>query len=188
MRRITKAVLGGFAGCALVLGGTQVASGALSDTYKVTDALTDLLSNDGPFDSARAKTTIVKTPDGGTDFALRVTGIDPSEVPDGGYGAHLHVNSCDNELGPGGHYRDKPELGGIPENEVWFSLLPDEEGMAYTRTSASFVPVDVDGEMSIVIHVGPAAAGGDKQACFPLDVSGIFPTERSPSESRSPTE
>ena len=30
VRRITKAALGGLAGCALVLGGTQAASGALS--------------------------------------------------------------------------------------------------------------------------------------------------------------
>jgi hypothetical protein len=32
------------------------------------------------------------------------------------------------------------------------------------------VPVDQDGHMSIVIHVGTADLATPKQACFPLDV------------------
>jgi hypothetical protein len=181
LRRITKATLGGLAGCALVLGGTQVASGALSGTYKFTEGLADLLTDDWsgerPFDSTRAKTTIVKTSDGGTTFTLRVTGIDPSSpVPDGGFGAHLHVGPCEASVG---HYKNDPSiLTAIRENEVWFDLVPDEEGMAYNQQSVPFVPVDEDGDMSIVIHTGVASdptSISPKQACFPLSVSGIFP-------------
>ncbi len=66
LRRITKAALGGLAGCALVLGGTQVASGALSDNPQELHErlVTTVLTSDcEPFDSAKAKITI----DEGTD-------------------------------------------------------------------------------------------------------------------------
>lgn len=188
LKRITKAALGGLASCALILGGTQVAVGALSETLKVTDALTDLLTNnsDGPFDGTRAKTTVALTTEG-TKFTIRVTGIDPSSVPDEGVGAHLHVGPCDDDPtttvieGPGPHFNTDVVAGISPpsvstETEVWFDLVPDEEGMAYDQTSVDFVPVDQDGEMSIVIHEGIASVSSTKQACFPLSVSGIFPT------------
>jgi hypothetical protein len=177
VRRITKAAIGGLAGCALVLGGTQGASAALEAKTWFRDTLTDLLTDEpGPFDSARAKITIAEKTDGSTTFRIRVRGIEPSSVPEGGYGAHLHVNSCDALGGPGPHYQNNPAAGATRENEVWFDLVPDEKGVAHDQTSVSFVPWDVDGEMSVVIHVNNASIGGTKQACFPLSVSDVFPT------------
>jgi hypothetical protein len=181
VRRITKAALGGLAGFALVLGGTQAASGALEAKYTFRDALTDLLPNPdavGPFDSATARITIADRTNDKTTFRIRVRGIEPSSsvpVPDGGYGAHLHVNSCDNPAGAGGHYQNDPAAGITRENEVWFDLVPGEDGVATDQTTVSFTPVD-EGEMSVVIHVGDAATGGIRQACLPLDVSDVFPT------------
>ena len=61
LKRITKAALGGLAGCALVLGGTQAASGALSEILRIhEDDLADLLMEPtaGPLDSAKATITI----------------------------------------------------------------------------------------------------------------------------------
>ena len=181
VRRITKAAIGGLAGCALVLGGTQGASAAIEATYWFRDALTDLLPTaTGPFDSARARITIVDRTNDRTTFRIRVRGIEPPSAPDvvpvGGYGAHLHVNSCDNPAGAGGHYQNDPTAGVTRENEVWFDLVPDADGVATDQTTVSFMPVDVDREMSVVIHVGNAVTGGTRQACLPLDVAGIFPT------------
>jgi hypothetical protein len=178
LRRITKAALGGLAGCALALGGTQLASGELLETYRFSrDTLTDLLpdTTDGAFDGAKAKTTISLTDAGGTTITIRVTGIDTSSLPplpEGGIGAHLHVGPCDDS---GGHY-EKVDLPppAVRDNEFWFDLIPDAEGMAYDETTMPFVPID-EGNMSIVIHEKDAQTGGTKQACFPLSVSGIFP-------------
>jgi hypothetical protein len=179
VRRITKAALGGLAVCALALGGTQVASGALEGTYKyfrhnLVDPLP--LFNDAAFDGAKAKTTITETTDG-TTFAIRVTGIDPSfPVPDGGFAAHLHVGPCEASAG---HYQHVVGTGSDwvnADNEAWFAVVPDEDGMALSKTTVGFVPDDkkyelnVPGKMSIVIHEGPISAPGPKQACFPLDV------------------
>jgi hypothetical protein len=188
VRRITKAALGCFAGFALVLGGTQAASGALEAKYSFRDALTDLLPNPdevGPFDSATARITIADKTDDKTTFRIHVRGIGPSTdeapVPAAGYGAHLHVNSCDNPLpvGTGPHYKNNPELVNDRENEVWFDLVPGEDGVATDHTTVKFTPVD-EGEMSVVIHVGDAATGGIKQACLSLDVSDVFPTPPPP--------
>jgi hypothetical protein len=179
LRRITKVALGGVASCALILGGTQAASGALEAKFSFRDALTDLLTDKGPFDSATARLTIADKTDDRTTFRIQVRGIEPSTVPAGGYGAHLHVNSCDNPLGAGGHYQNDPTAGVTRENEVWFDLVPDEDGLANDQTTVSFTPVD-EGEMSVVIHVNNAETGGTRQACLPLDVTGIFPTPPPP--------
>jgi hypothetical protein len=171
----------------MILGGTQVAVGALEGDYKFRDALADLLGTDGPFDSAKAKTTITHTT-AGTTFTIRVTDInttDPSVVGKP-FGAHLHVGSCDSGLATGGHYKDDPTVPtAVEENEVWFVLKPTEDGMAYDETSVEFVPEDRigNGKMSIVIHVGAVDEISDKQACFPLDV----PSEWTPEPSPSPT-
>jgi superoxide dismutase, Cu-Zn family len=181
MRRITKAALGGIAGCALVLGGTQVASG-VPGAFKFQEALMDLLTAEppGPFDSARAKTTITQTADPATTtFTMRVTGIDPS-VAGREFAAHLHVGPCDNS---GPHYKDN-FLGAADDvNGAWLAVVPNEDGMALSETTVLFVPDDTKpeyeaytpGEMSIVIHQGPLTSPSTKQACFPLSVSGIFP-------------
>jgi hypothetical protein len=175
MRRITKAAIGGLAGCALVLGGTQGASASLEAKHWFRAALTDLLTDDpGPFDSARARITIADKTNDRTTFRIRVRGIEPSTVPAGGYVAHLHVNSCDDPAGPGGHYQNEPGAGANRVNEVWFDLQPDKHGVATDQTTVKFVPAD-EGQMSVVIHEGNAAAAGDKQACLSLDVSEVFP-------------
>jgi superoxide dismutase, Cu-Zn family len=210
VRRITKAALGGLAGCALVLGGTQVASGDLLDLLdglKVHKDSGDFLtSTEQPLDSAKAKITIDKGTNGTTTFSIRVTGIDTSIDPSivgRTLGAHLHTGQCVEgdagnpsatpSIGPGPqagpHYNHDRATGATTvrisrETEVWFDLVPNADGMAYDKTTVPFVPVD-DGVMSVVVHVkdtNPVTGGaGDRQACFPLSVSGIFP-EPSPTE------
>jgi len=197
VRRITKAVFGGLAGCALVLGGTQAASGALAAKYWFRDALTDLLTTDGPFDSAKAKITIAEKTDGRTTFRIHVRGIDPS-MAGTTLGSHVHVGKCvKGDFGdpnaevpaiPGGqagsHYNHDTATGHMParigpDTEVWFTLVPDEDGVAHDETTVPFVPVDPDGAMSVVIHQLPTdpATGkaGDRQACFPLSVPQWIP-------------
>jgi hypothetical protein len=179
LRRITKAALGGLAGCALVLGGTQAAVGALEGTYKFyRDDLIDPESpyvNDGAFESAKAKITISETTEPpSTSFTLRVTGIQPSAEGQE-FAAHLHVGPCDN-TGP--HYKDN-FLGPVNDtNEAWFAVVSDADGMALSQTTVEWVPDDAKpeyaaytpGEMSIVIHKGTILTPLTKQACFPLSV------------------
>jgi hypothetical protein len=77
-----------------------------------------------------------------------------------------------------------------PDTEVWFDLVPNEDGMAYDETTVPFVPVDREGGMSVVVHVlptntkddyptfgGAVGSAGTRQACFPVNVSELFPTE-----------
>jgi superoxide dismutase, Cu-Zn family len=199
LKRITKAALGGVAGCALVLGGTQVAAGALSTILNDHDESTDLqtlVAN--PLDAAQVRVTIGQETSG-TTFTIRVTGIDTSIEGDT-LGSHLHTGTCVEGVGSlaGPHYNHDVVVGGLDfpipgkkpgphtaevsaDTEVWFDLIPDGEGMAYDVTTVPFVPVDPDGVMSVVIHVDPTnaetGAAGPRQACFPLSVSGIFPTE-----------
>jgi hypothetical protein len=185
LRRITKAALGAVAGCALVLGGTQAANGELSEIYKFREDLTDfVIDKTGPFDSARAKTTISETADGRTTFAVRVTGIDIDGLEPGRtFGGHLHVGPCDTATNFG-HYRHDPTLEGAdlttPPNELWFNFTPDADGMAYDVQTAPWVPVDENGDgMSIVVHLGTAeqpTVDSPKQACFPLNVAQWDPT------------
>src|SRR5215207_6182023 len=96
MRRITKAALGGIAGCGLILGATLTASGEPPPTvYKWSGLLTDLRPDDSdgrPLAGASASIRIMESPDEGTGFRLRVTGINVSEVNESGaFGAHVHV-------------------------------------------------------------------------------------------------
>jgi Cu/Zn superoxide dismutase len=207
LRRITKAALGGLAGCALALGGTQVASGVLSTIFRdqSENLLTDPLVS-RPFDYAKATTTI--TVDGNnTTFRIDLTKIDPS-AEGKLLGSHLHTGPCVEEMGTsaGPHYnhdvvtKNKSLPTGekiygytaevSPSTEVWFDLTPGADGTASGETTVPFVPVDPDGIMSVVVHVGgtntaygvpyhsgQVAGFADKrQACFPLSsVSGIFP-------------
>jgi superoxide dismutase, Cu-Zn family len=195
LKRITKAALGGLAGCALVLGGTQVASGALSNILKIQGSAEDLMTTtDGTLDSARAKITINEGTDS-TTFSIRVTGIDPSQAGNT-LGSHLHIGPCVEGTGgaAGGHYNHAAALGVSPapvspETEVWFDLVADENGMAYDETTVPFVPIDsaltdstgTPGVMSVVVHLlptntelnypnNPGAVGfaGGRQACFPV--------------------
>jgi hypothetical protein len=181
LRRITKAALGGLAGCALALGGTQAASG--SDVIKrlIEDlSVGDLLAPADPvdpadtaFDTATATVRIMDTPLG-TGFKLRVEGIATS-VEGQTFGAHLHIGPCSalpladtTDV----HYRNEPAAGATPENEVWFALVPSANGVATDETFVSFKPV---GAQSIVIHHHANNAqgqAGPKEVCVPLD--GVF--------------
>lgn len=207
MRRITKAALGGIAGCALVLGGTGVASGALLKIQSWSEDLTTTptVPLDEVLDSARAKITINQGTDS-TTFTIRVTGIDPS-IAGTKLGSHLHIGRCvegkPTDAGP--HYNHQVAVDGkkLPatevdptdwaevsaDTEVWFDLVPNEDGMAYDTTTAQFIPVDSDGVMSIVIHqreTDGTGAAGPRQVCFPVNVPQWIPEEPSPSP--SPTE
>jgi hypothetical protein len=102
VRRFTKAALGGLAGCALVLGGTGVASGELLDFLKIHRDSNDVNASTVALDSAKAKITIDKGTDSegreNTTFAIRVTGIDLTGIDPlmvgQPLGAHLHVGQC----------------------------------------------------------------------------------------------
>lgn len=208
MRRITKAAIGGLAGCALVLGGTQGASAALEAKYWFRDALTDLLPTaTGPFDSAAARLTIAEKTNDKTTLRIRIRGIDPS-MAGRTLGSHLHTGECVEGVGTsaGPHYNHEVVVGGkkfpaagvlpedlaeiSPDTEVWFDLVPDQDGVAVDQTTVPFEPVDPDSVMSVVVHElptdkdGTTATGigsaGPRQACFPLAVSGIFPTTPPP--------
>jgi Cu/Zn superoxide dismutase len=199
LRRITKAALGGVAGCALVLGGTQLASGlsSLITNYPYEGDVVNLPA-EGSFDHASANLTVKVTPDA-TNFKVDFTGVDSTKA----VGGHLHTGVCKKQdpslAGP--HYNHEvvtegkafPKLiDGIieppsetvaevsAETEVWFNLVPNAFGEATASTTVQFLPVDPDGKMSIVVHIeqtNPATgAAGLRQACFPLDVSDWAPT------------
>src|SRR5688572_5711773 len=105
LRRITKAALGGLAGCALVLGGTQLAGGETLLQQVFPGWLTDLEADDlgpptpaeplgqpmtGAFDSAKAKLKVTERSDGDTTFTIEVRDIDP-DFANRTFGAHLHT-------------------------------------------------------------------------------------------------
>jgi hypothetical protein len=187
LRRITKAALGGLAGCALVLGGTQVAVGVI-EVFPSDGDVTDL-STVGPFDDAWVSLQVKKSGDG-TNFVLDVTGINPTAAGDE-FGAHLHTKACEDLSSgmPGGpHYNDEVVAGGVPvaeaeisrRTEVWFDLVPSVGGVdsvdgaiARDSTTVKFVPVDPDRVMSIVLHNAATelktGLAGARGACFTLD-------------------
>jgi Cu/Zn superoxide dismutase len=169
------------------------------------DGLTDLLPTaQGPFDSAKARITIAEKTSGKTTLRIRIRGIDPS-IAGRTLGSHLHTGTClagsGTSAGPHynhdviAHHKTFPLVGQdpgpdtaevSPNTEVWFDLVPDEDGVAVDQTTVPFEPIDPDGAMSVVVHElptdkdGSTATGigsaGARQACFPLSVSGIFPT------------
>jgi Cu/Zn superoxide dismutase len=184
LRRITKAALGGLAGCALVLGGTQAAVAAYEMWGYGPGDLTDLPIK-GPFDDASVTLQVKKSGDG-TNFVLDVTRINATAAGEE-FGAHLHTGVCDplgldaSKAGP--HYNHEIEALGVPKaeaeisrrTEVWFDLVPNVDGVARDSTTVKFVPQDQDLFMSIVVHNDATAnktgIAGDRAACFPLDVS-----------------
>jgi hypothetical protein len=187
VRRSTKAAFGCLVGGALILAGTQAAGGALSNVLKMHgDSVDFVTSSAQPLDAAKAKITITEG-SGSTTFAIRVTGIDPT-IAGQTLGSHLHIGPCVEGDGAkaGLHYNHDRALGKFPvrispETEVWFDLVPDEEGMAYDSTTVPFVPIDADpdpalepGVMSVVVHVLPTnpldGTAGARQACFPVEV------------------
>lgn len=185
MKRITKAALGSVASCALILGATQAATGALVEDYEYSGPLVDLMtSTDGPLDGAKATLQIKKNLEDGTEYNLRVEGIDPS-ASGVEFGSHLHIGPCVRGAGPLalGHYNDDrvpppdPTPEALHKTEVWFDLVPNDHGDANDDTSVPFVPRDTEdpgsvGVMSIVIHVAPTdhqtGSASGRQACLPL--------------------
>jgi superoxide dismutase, Cu-Zn family len=191
MRRITKAALGGLAGCALIFGTMQAANGASTETYRYSGALRDLqLTTAGPFDSTRAKVTIVQDTDS-TQFSIKITGIGIS-ASGKLLGSHLHTGPCfegkgdvalghyNSQMAPAGTLTNYAEAVKSPSTEVWFDLVPSkEDGAASFKTTVPFVPKDLDGAMSIVVHVEPTQPitgfASLRQACFPMSVPQWIP-------------
>jgi superoxide dismutase, Cu-Zn family len=191
MRPITKAALGGLAGSALVFGTMQAANGASTETYKYTGALRDVRVVDGPYDSTHAKVTIVQQDTDSTQFSIKITGIDISASGEK-VGAHLHIGPCveGNGDAAGRHYNSQMVPAGTltnyadaeksPTTEVWFDLVPSaEDGAASFTATVPFVPKDLDGVMSIVVHIEPTRPvtgfANSRQACFPLYVPQWIP-------------
>jgi Cu/Zn superoxide dismutase len=193
VKRITKAALGGLAGGALVLGGTQTAIGE-SVRQLFSGNVLDLGTRTGTteaFDSAVATLKVTETPDGKTTLWVRVKGID-ADFAGKTFGSHLHMGVCDpKELNPydavGPHYKRDPGAETSRENEVWFDFVPNEEGVAVDKV---VVPVAfgelvagaplVAGAHSIVIHAQAtneqSGSAGPREVCLPLAVdSGTEP-------------
>jgi Cu/Zn superoxide dismutase len=181
LRRITKAALGGLAGCALILAASQAANGDSANmTYLLESAPTgDFWGAAGPFDQATGTLRVTQAPDdAATGFKLTVNGIEGATGQE--FGAHLHTGPCvdgdyaipaepptpakpaGSQAGP--HYNDETATTGNltpavnPQTEVWFNLVPNDHGDATDDTKVNFVPTDnslIPGEMSIVIHALP---------------------------------
>ena len=200
MRRITKAALGGVAGCALVLGATQVASGSAVEEYNYEKVdLVDIrplpVTPEDPdaetFDNAIATLRIKEYPESGTaSFKLRVEDIATSAAGRT-FGAHLHTDPC-HIVGTGGragpHYNHDVVTGDVvparisSETEVWFDLVPSDNGVATANITVPFAPDDselilpltnqISGDMAVIIHALPTNSGsgaaGFRQACMPL--------------------
>jgi Cu/Zn superoxide dismutase len=162
-------------------------------TYLLEGAPTgDFQAAAGPFDRARGTLRIMQAPDdAATGFKLTVEDIDVENFAEAAgqeFGAHLHTGPCINHdyTGPssggqaGPHYNHETATGDPTpavnaQTEVWFNLIPSDNGDATDDTKVNFVPVDstlLPGEMSIVIHVSPTnpatGAAGARQACFKL--------------------
>ena len=184
MKRITKVALGGVASCALILGGAQVASGALVDNpQESTEDSNDLNTLTVALDSAKAKITIAKGTNGegrkSTTFTVRMTELIPNHFasPDTGL-SPSHGQCMEDDVGT--PYRRQPDRTTTTtcvtarsskchgqrsrsqrETEVWFDLVPNAEGMAYDETTVPFVPDDSfrrpkdSGVMSVVVHDAP---------------------------------
>jgi hypothetical protein len=174
MRRITKAALGGLAGCALIVGATQAANGEPPIEYVSSGVLVPLvpLTENAPFKDASVRLLRIREASAATNFKLTVEGINPLTA-NSVHGAHLHVGGC---ATPGPHYHDGSDLEATPQNEVWFDLVTNDHGDATDSTTVSFIPVDNDataGVMSVVIHAKSAATpalDSPKLACFELRV------------------
>ena len=54
-------------------------------------------------------------------------------------------------------------------------FVPNVHGDAIDDTTVPFLPIDSDGDMSIVVHLLPTnpetGGAGPRQACFPVDAS-----------------
>jgi hypothetical protein len=199
VRRITKAALGGVAGCALVLGGVQAASGEILLKEAFQSLLTDLDEDNlaplppssdgqpmtGAFDSAKAKLQVIHKSGEKTTFALKVEGIDGYAGRE--FGSHLHIGACvPGDADAASKHYTNPDLNTslpLEEREIWFRVVPDENGVATDDTTVSYMPKDTeivlangdrlppDGIMSIVIHRDPTkpdGKAGPREVCLPL--------------------
>jgi Cu/Zn superoxide dismutase len=171
LRRITKAALGGLAGCALVLAASQAANGDSANmTYLLERAPTgDYQKDAGPFDQAKGTLRVSQSPDDiASGFKLTVEDINGAAGQE--FGAHLHTGPCVDgdyaipalpategqpstpakvagwQAGP--HYNHEKATTGNPtpavntQTEVWFNLVPNAHGDATDDTKVNFVPTD----------------------------------------------
>jgi superoxide dismutase, Cu-Zn family len=191
VRRITKAALGGLAGCALVIGGTQLASGDSPHVaYTWSGPLADLRPHvsGGPLDGATASVRVIEAPEEGIAFKVQVRDVNLSTT-NPQFGAHLHVGPCTERkvlsteplpvLSPdttGAHYTVPGEPVSA-DSEVWFDFEPDPQAVATDETTVMFVIKDkIDpllGDMSIVLHekvTAPDGTAGAREACLPVNV------------------
>jgi Cu/Zn superoxide dismutase len=190
LKRIAKAALGGLAGCALVLGGTQLASGETLLQQVFPGWLTDLETDNvapplpgaadgqpvtGAFDSAKAKLKVTERSDGNTTFTIEVRDIEPG-FTDRTFGAHLHTGPCEADVptAAGPHYKHADPNLIFPKNEVWLDVTVNEAREAASSTVVPFVPVpeNPNGLMSVVIHRDPTnpdtGGAGPREVCLPL--------------------
>jgi hypothetical protein len=128
----------------------------------------------GAFDSAKAKLKVTQTSNGNTTFSLEVEEIDGFAGRE--FGSHLHIGEClkGTPGAAGDHYKNEDLDSTLPleEREVWFKLVPNEDGVAADETAVPYVPKDPDGIMSVVIHRDPTNAttggAGPREVCLPL--------------------
>jgi Cu/Zn superoxide dismutase len=183
-------------------------------TYLLERAPTgDFQKDPGPFDSAEGTLRVSQAPDdAATGFKLTVEKINVEDFQWAAgqeFGAHLHIGPCiDGDYsGPssggqaGPHYNHDVAAHGkelptaaVPSplnpaeisrnTEVWFDLVPSDNGDATDDTKVNFVPRDsnlvfIPGEMSVVIHVSPTdpttGGAGKRQACFNLSTPNWAP-------------
>jgi Cu-Zn family superoxide dismutase len=117
---------------------------------------------------------VTETSNGKTTFSLEVEEIDGFVGEE--FGSHLHTGGCvtGNPGAASGHYTnlDLDPLLPLKEREVWFKVVPNEDGVAADETVVPYVPKDPDGIMSIVIHRDPtnpdSGGAGPREVCLPL--------------------
>jgi len=171
---------GWVAAAALAAGLTLGAApaGAATTFVQSHGQLSDLApSAENATDGAHASLWVLAS-GGSTTFWLLVTGLDPASAGTT-FGVHVHVGPCvaGNGAAAGPHYN----TGGTatPETEVWldFTVLPGGFGYAVAHVPFEIVPGTAQ---SIVIHAEPTQEGGStpgaagsRQACLPVDFSGL---------------
>jgi Cu-Zn family superoxide dismutase len=91
--------------------------------------------------------------------------------PNKNWGAIAHVDPCNINQG-GARYRNNPQGGSNPQNEIWLDIKTNNKGQGSSRSVVNFV-VRPDGANSLVLYQNPAASGnvGNRIAClnFPWD-------------------
>ncbi|MFC4565673.1 superoxide dismutase family protein [Nocardiopsis mangrovi] len=164
--------------------GTTGAAGASRDVlarvsaaFESADSGGDALTYaDAVPEGATIDVRVTADDDGGTDFTVRVAGLEP----DRDYGSHVHTQPCGPDPADSGpHYQDRadpvqpstdPRFAN-PENEVWLDFTTDSAGSARSGAEVDWRPREGEAN-SVVIHehhthTGPDDSGtaGARLAC-----------------------